>query len=146
MAKDYSRKERVADYLIRELSVLIQREVRDPRLSMVNITAAEVSRDMGYAKIWVTFVDIEDEQQQIDALKTLNNAAGFLRSLLAKDMQMRTVPKLRFIYDESIHRGAYLSSLIDEVVAKDRSNQDKRGDVPSTDNVDEHSDIKDQGE
>lgn len=124
MAKEYSRTERVADFLIRELSVLIQREVRDPRLNMVNITAAEVSRDMGYAKVWVTFV--ETEKDQTEALKALNNAAGFLRSLLAKEMQMRTVPKLRFIYDESVHRGAHLSNLIDEVVAKDRHNQEKR--------------------
>jgi ribosome-binding factor A len=121
------RLQRVADQVQRELATLIQKEVKDPRLGMVSVTGVEVSRDMAYADVYVTALigqrdDLEQESMEKRAatVSVLNNAAGFLRSLLAKELSLRTTPKLRFHYDESISRGRYLSSLIDDAIDSDR--------------------------
>ena len=119
MAQDYSRTQRVGDYLRRELALLIQQEVRDPRVGMVNINDVEVSRDLGHAKVFVTFVGERDEQQRAEALAALNKAGGFLRSLVAATNHMRTTPRLAFVFDASVARGAELSALIDQAVAAD---------------------------
>ena len=123
MPKDYSRTERVGDALQKELVQLIRDEMRDPRVGMVNITAAEVSRDLSAARVYVNFVVAKDDEQAAEAVAVLNHAAGFLRSNLAKVMKLRTVPKLRFVYDASGERGQKLSALIDYAVAKDRQQQ-----------------------
>ncbi|NRB38186.1 MAG: 30S ribosome-binding factor RbfA [Pseudomonadales bacterium] len=119
MARDFSRQTRVADYLRRDLSLLIQREIRDPRLTMVSVTDVEVSRDLSHAKVYVTIMGCEDKAASVEPLNALNGAAGFLRSMIAKSTTWRTTPALRFVYDESVSRGSYLSSLIDTAVKED---------------------------
>lgn len=86
MAREFKRTDRVADQIQRDLAVLIQREIKDPRLGMVTISHAKVSKDLGYADIYITVMAIgdQDEAEAIKAsLKVLNAAAGFLRSELA---------------------------------------------------------------
>lgn len=137
MAEMSSRMQRVADQIQRELASLIQMEVSDPRVGMVSVTAVSVSRDLAHAKVYVTVLnsltddpelnsstlsepgelDKLEVQENIDAL---NKAAGYLRSLLAKRLSTRSVPKLRFYYDGSIERGQQLSSLIDSALAADQ--------------------------
>ncbi len=112
MAREFSRTERVGDYLQRELSVLIQRELRDPRLGMVSITAVEVSRDLGHARVFVTVLDADSEEEAKPTLDVLSRAAGFLRSALAREATMRSVPRLRFVFDTSIGRARHLEDLI----------------------------------
>ncbi|UTW09282.1 30S ribosome-binding factor RbfA [Pseudomonas benzenivorans] len=120
MAKDYSRTQRIGDQMQRELAQLIRREVKDPRLGLVTITAVEVSRDVGHAKIFITVMAAEDGVDHVtQSLKVLNDAGGFLRMQLGKAMKLRSVPQLRFHYDESVSRGAHLSALIDRAVAED---------------------------
>ena len=119
MAQDYKRTDKVGDFLQRELAQLIQQEMRDPRVGMVNINAVEVSRDLSHAKVYVTFVNKNEGAEIKAAVDALNGAAGYLRSKIAKIHAMRITPKLRFIFDESIARGDYLSRLIDEVSAKE---------------------------
>lgn len=120
MAKEFHRADRVADAMRRELAQLIQREVRDPRLGMVNINDVEVSRDLAFAKVFVTFVG-EDDRSKINAsMEVLNKAAGFLRSQLARAIQIRTIPRLQFRYDETSVRGQELSALIEKAVKADR--------------------------
>ncbi len=121
MAQEYSRIQRVGDYLKRELALLIQQEVRDPRVGMVNINEVEVSRDLSHAKVFVTFVGERSDEQRDQALKTLNKAGGFLRSKIAATNHMRTTPRLFFVFDISVQRGAQLSALIDRAVAADAS-------------------------
>lgn len=77
MAKEYSRTQRVADYLQRELAALIQHEVRDPRVGMVSITGVNVSRDLGHAKIYVTVLGRDSGEDASDSIEALNKAAGF---------------------------------------------------------------------
>jgi ribosome-binding factor A len=120
MAKDYSRTQRIGDQMQRELAQLIRREVKDPRLGLVTITAVEVSRDVGHAKIFITVMAAEDAVDNVtQSLKVLNDAAGFLRMQLGRAMKLRSVPQLHFHYDESVLRGAHLSALIERAVAED---------------------------
>ncbi len=119
MAKEYSRKQRVAEQIQKELAQLIQLEMKDPRLGMVTVSAVEVSRDLAFADVYVSFLGVDDQEKIDQSLKILGQAAGFLRSQLARAIKLRFTPQLRFYYDSSLRRGAYLSSLIDEAVAKD---------------------------
>ena len=119
MAKEYSRTQRVADQMQRELAQLIQREVRDPRLGMVTVTAVEVSRDMSHAKVFITLMNRDSAEDIALNLDILKDASGYLRMLLGRTMKLRTIPSLHFQYDESIRRGVHLSSLIERAVAED---------------------------
>jgi ribosome-binding factor A len=119
MAREFGRTERVADYLRQELARLLQAEVRDPRLGMVSVNEVEVSRDLAHAKVFVTFMEHDSEQEAKHVLEVLNHAAGFLRTQVSKDARMRTVPRLHFVYDASVARGRRLSDLIDRAVAED---------------------------
>jgi len=120
MAQEYSRTQRVADQIQRELAGLIQREVKDPRVGMATVSAVEVSRDLSHAKVFVTILNgTEDAQEIVESVKALNNASGFLRSQLGQRMKLRIVPTLRFHYDDSLSRGNYLSNLIDQARASD---------------------------
>ncbi len=129
MAKEYSRTQRIGDQMQRELSQLIQREIKDPRVGLVTVTAVEVSRDLSNAKVFVTVMgrEADDASAVEESRKVLQGAAGFLRMQLGKAMQLRTIPQLRFHYDASIRRGVELSALIERAVAEDQL----RDDVPS---------------
>jgi ribosome-binding factor A len=119
MAKEYSRTQRIGDQMQRELAQLIRREVKDPRVGLVTVTAVDVSRDVGHAKIFITVMGEESREDIAQSIKVLNNAAGFLRMQLGKEMKLRSVPQLHFHYDESVTRGAHLSALIERAVAED---------------------------
>jgi len=129
MAKDYSRTQRIGDQMQRELALLIQREIKDPRLGLVTITGVEVSRDLSHAKVFITVMGKDDDQDAVrDNLRILNDAGGFLRMQLGKAMQLRTVPQLHFNYDASVRRGVELTSLIERAVAEDRKHNEDSGD------------------
>ena len=131
--REFKRTDRVADQLQKELAVLIQREIKDPRLGMVTVSGVEVSRDLGYADVHVTLLGEDTPEQIKENLKVLKQAAGFLRSQIAKRIKLRHVPELRFHYDESVVRGQRLSSLIQDAVASDRSRQGDEDDDASGD-------------
>lgn len=114
MAKEFSRSDRVAEQIQRELADLLQFEVKDPRVGMVTITEVEVSGDMSHAKIYYSAAEGTKELQ-----KGLEKSSGFLRTQLSKRLLLRTVPQLHFVYDASIDRGMKLSKLIDEALAPD---------------------------
>ncbi|AMO78790.1 MULTISPECIES: 30S ribosome-binding factor RbfA [Pseudomonas] len=121
MAKEYSRTQRIGDQMQRELALLIQREVKDPRLGLVTITGVDVARDLSHAKVFITVMGQDDNAELIKQnVSILNDAAGFLRMHLGKAMKLRSVPQLHFSYDASIRRGAELSALIERAVAEDR--------------------------
>ncbi|MGD8176081.1 30S ribosome-binding factor RbfA [Marinimicrobium sp. ARAG 43.8] len=121
MPREFTRADRVSDAIQRLLAQLIPQEVRDPRIGMVNINDVSVTRDMAFAKVYVTFVGNDSDEEGTESVRRLNGAAGFLRSLLAKELNMRTVPKLQFVYDKTAIRGQELSSLIDKAVADDKA-------------------------
>ena len=122
--REFKRTDRVAEQLQQELALLIQREVKDPRLGMVTISSAKVSRDLGYADVYFTLLGDNDPVSIKDNLAILRQASGFLRSRIARTMSLRHVPELRFHYDESVVRGHQLSALIDEAVKSDQQHHD----------------------
>lgn len=124
MPREFSRSERVADALQRELAQLIRTDVNDPRVGMVNVTGVDVNRDLAVAKVYVSFIDDREDQAIKDAVAALNGAAGYLRSQLASRMTMRSVPTLKFFYDATAKTGQYLSALIDRAVASDSLTND----------------------
>lgn len=128
MPKEFSRTQRVGDFLKQELARLIQLEVRDPRVGMASITGVEVARDLSYAKVFVTILGKNSEEEAKPAIEALNHASGFLRTQVSKVMSARTTPKLRFVFDKSIVRGAQMSKLIDDVIEQDREHARQRGD------------------
>jgi len=119
MPKEYQRTDRVADGLQKEIARIIQRDLRDPRLSMVTVMSVEVSRDLSYAKVFVSVLG--DEAQVQETLATLKRAKGHIRSLLAKRITLRIMPDLNFIYDDSVTRGTHVSHLIDEATERDET-------------------------
>jgi ribosome-binding factor A len=123
MPREFTRSDRVSDAIQRLLAQVIPAEIRDPRVGMVNINEVTVTRDMAYAKVFVTFVGRDDEKESLEAAAILNKASGFLRSFLAKELSMRTVPKLQFVYDKTSIKGQALASLIDRAVKEDSLHQ-----------------------
>lgn len=121
MAKEFHRSDRVADAIQRSLAKLIPQEIRDPRLGMVNINDVAVTRDLSYAKVYVTLVGEYDDETCEASIAVLNNAANFLRNLIAKELTTRIIPRLQFYYDKTAVRGQALSSLIDRAVASDKA-------------------------
>jgi ribosome-binding factor A len=112
MTRQSGRAQKVADQIQRELSTILHRELRDPRVGMITLTGVEVSPDCAHATVYFTCLD---RSHATDATAGLRRAGGFLRTQLAKRIKLYTAPELRFIYDESIERGAHLSQLIDSV-------------------------------
>ena len=131
MAKEFSRSTRVAEQMQRELADLLMFEVKDPRVTMVTITAVEVTGDMAHAKIFYSAPQAQSTKAKPNAenhaktLQTIQNglekSAGFLRTQVAKRMLLRTVPQLHFVYDESIDIGIKMGQLIDAARATDKN-------------------------
>lgn len=119
MPKEFSRTQRVSEQVRRVLSQLLLTEVKDPRAALVTITECEVSRDLSHAKVYFSLLDPDADPEPVQ--KALMGAAGFLRSQLGKSLDTRHVPALKFVHDEAIARGARMTALIDDVVAKDNA-------------------------
>jgi ribosome-binding factor A len=115
--RDYQRSRRIEEQIQRLLSELIRREVKDPRVGLVTITAVEVSRDLSHAKVYFLPFDASRSVTEVGA--ALGSGAGFLRSLLRKQLAIRHVPELHFVPDHSIDEAARLSVLINAAVASD---------------------------
>lgn len=121
MPKEYSRTERIEDLLQRELAMLIQQEMQDPRLNLITVTAVKVSRDLAHAKVY--FTQLSENPDTVGIAKTLNKAANHLRYLLAQTTKMRIVPALKFFYDDSIATATHLTTLINTAVNADQKKQ-----------------------
>ncbi|WLQ12052.1 30S ribosome-binding factor RbfA [Hahella aquimaris] len=131
MAREFSRLDRVAEQIQKELAQLIQRELKDPRLGMVTVNSVKVSKDLSYADIYVTVLnlkDVEDGDASKASLKVLESAAGFLRSELGRAIKLRVMPQLRFHYDASVSNAQRLGALIQKARAKDNGATDTKDD------------------
>lgn len=120
MPREFSRIDRIGDQMQRELAQLIQREVKDPRVGLVTVNAVKVSRDLGYADVYVSLLSTEElgeESPQVqDSLKVLSKASGFLRGQVGRAMKLRVVPQLRFHFDTLQGYSRKMDSLIREAV------------------------------
>ena len=118
MQKASNRTRRIAELIKRELALLIPQAVRDPQVVRVTLTYADVSPDLSHAKIYFTFLG--DIAKAKEAERALNRAAGFLRHELRDRVVLRSLPALRFYFDESVERGARLTNLINRAIAEDK--------------------------
>ena len=120
MAREFSRIDRIGDQMQRELAQLIQREIKDPRVGMITVNAVKVSRDLGYADIYVSLLTTEElgaESPEVkESLAVLNKASGFLRGQVGRAMKLRVVPLLRFHFDELQGYSRRLDGLIRKAV------------------------------
>jgi ribosome-binding factor A len=123
MKTESNRPRRVAELIRRELAMLIPRELDDPHAHQITITGAEVSRDMSSARIYYSLLSGAAEAKQ--TTKSLNRAAGFLRHALMERVSLRSVPALRFYFDESVERGARIDSLIEQAISEDKQTKSK---------------------
>lgn len=113
--RGFDRTQRVADLLQKALAQLLLHEMTDDRFRLVTVTGVSVSRDLSYAKIYVSV--LMDEAEKIkQTIVALNRSAKSLRYNLAKEVELRIVPELKFVYDESTAHGFKISTLIDSAV------------------------------
>ena len=110
--KQYKRSERFNKLLIEEVSAIIQRELKDPRIGFVSLTRAETTEDLRSAKLYVSFLD---ESQAEDTLEALRHAAGMIRGELMHRIEARRIPELRFVHDRSIAHSVHIAEVLEQL-------------------------------
>jgi ribosome-binding factor A len=115
----HGRAQRIESEIQRVLAALITREVKDPRVGNVTVTAVSVAQDMGSARVFFTPFASLHPPDEVRA--GLTRAAGFLRGELGRRLGLRHAPRLEFVFDESVEGAARLTHLIDQAVADDRA-------------------------
>lgn len=135
MSKEFSRTQRVSQQLQKELALILQREVRDSRIGMVTISDVEVSRDLAYAKVFVTFLCI-GEQTPESCLAALKEHEVPVRMMLGKRIRHRLTPEVRFTYDNTLVEGMRMSNLVSEVLSDDKRKQEEAGRTDETQSKD----------
>lgn len=114
----------MAEQLRRELAEIVRDAIKDPRLGLVSFTEARMSRDLGHAVVYCSFLENEKQNQGIEIL---NRASGFIRREVGKRIRARIVPTIKFVVDDSASRGAAMDELIREALEKDSSDGDDEG-------------------
>jgi ribosome-binding factor A len=117
--RSFGRDLRVADFIRDELARIVQFEMRDPRIPMLSVNDARVSKDLSWVDVYVSSFETQTESERDELIRVLNEASGYFRSELAKRHSMRTTPKPRFHYDETVERGPQLEALIERAVKAD---------------------------
>ena len=121
MPAEFSRTQRLGEQIKRDLALLIQRELKDPRIGMVTVNFVDLSKDLSYADVNITVLVADDSDEKvIESLTILNEASTFRRMELGRALKVRKVPHLRFHYDDSLKRGARINALIHQALQSDR--------------------------
>jgi ribosome-binding factor A len=121
MPREFSRSQRMAEQIRRDLAEIVRDELKDPRMGFLSFTAVKLSRDLSNAVIYCSVMEKDKKEETFD---TLNRAAGFLRTKLAARIRARTVPILKFVNDDSVERGAAMEELIRKAVSSDKHHND----------------------
>ncbi len=108
--------DRINHSMIREISYILETEVKDQHIKFVTITDVKVTNDLSFAKVYFTVLD---DTKKIETLKALKQASGFIRSKLCERIDIRHMPELEFIYDESIAYGKLIEDKIKEIHEKE---------------------------
>lgn len=104
--------DRIASSFVKEISYILANEIRDQDIRFVTVTDCHVTNDLSFAKVYVTVLD---EQKRDVTLKALNDAASYIRRLLADRVDIRHIPELTFVYDESIEYGQKIEEIIEDI-------------------------------
>jgi len=113
------RQEQIQNRLIAEISDMLRRELKDPRLGFITITGAEITRDLRHAKVFVSVMG--DEQAQSDSLAALRSAHGLIRGEFARRAHLRVAPEILFQPDVGIARGARIFELLNQVASEPKA-------------------------
>ncbi|HLT20546.1 MAG TPA: 30S ribosome-binding factor RbfA [Thermomicrobiales bacterium] len=113
------RREQVGSILREELSGILQREMKDPRLGFVSILRVDITPDMSFARVYVSVYGSQEEQQK--TMEALEHASGFIRRQLAPRLTLRTIPRLRFILDRSMEHAENISRILAEIEDEEKS-------------------------
>ena len=122
MPAGFSRSDRVAEQIRRELAELIRLELKDPRVNLVTITGVEVTPDYAHAKVFYTTLAPADQRAELE--RGLKRSSGFLRREIGRRVKIHHNPELHFVFDASVEHGSHLSQLIDKAVASDNHGKD----------------------
>ena len=124
MRKNSIKNTRINGEVMKELSLIIRQEIKDPRIHMMtSVTSVEVAPDLKTCKAWISVLG--DEKAQADTLEGLKSAEGYIRRQLAHTVNLRNTPQIRFILDQSIEYGVTMTKLIDDVVKTEQRNEDE---------------------
>jgi ribosome-binding factor A len=115
----FARSDRVGGLIQKILSEILKKEIADPRLKMATITGVEVSRDLKLARIYFTAPG--GQQKKDAAIKGFNSARGFIKRILAHEMDLKYMPDIKFVYDESQEYGEHIEALIKQTKIEDGS-------------------------
>jgi ribosome-binding factor A len=116
------RAERMSQLILQEISVMLTRELADPRLAGTRVLHVEVTGDLRLAKIYVNATGYTDEELR-EMLTGLQHASSFMRRQLARSIELRYAPELRFYLDDSIEKGEHFLELLDRVREQDQANE-----------------------
>jgi ribosome-binding factor A len=119
MKRGYERTQRVADLIQKTVAQMLLQDMNDDRFRLVTITGVTVTRDLAHAKIFVSVLMEEEEQIKL-TVRSLNQAAKSLRYHLAHSVELRVVPELKFVYDDSTALGFKISGLIDSALKNEK--------------------------
>ena len=120
MRKNRIKNTRINGEVQRELSQIIRNEIKDPRIAMMtSVTAVEVAPDLKTCKAYISVLGNQEAKEA--TIRGLNSAEGYIRRQLARNLNLRNTPEIRFILDESIEYGVNMSKLIDDVAKRDAS-------------------------
>ncbi len=123
MRKNSIKNTRINGEVQKELSTIIRNEIKDPRIHpMTSVMAVEVAPDLKTCKAYISVLGSEEAKK--DTIKGLSSAEGYVRRQLARNLNLRNTPEIRFILDESIEYGVNMSKLIDDVTKKDASGKE----------------------
>jgi ribosome-binding factor A len=111
----YKRSERLGELILAEISDLIAREVKDPRIGFVTFTRVEMSDDLRHAKIFVSSIGAEPEK--VRTLQGLSSATGYIRRHLGRALRLRYTPEIAFLPDDSLEHGAKIAQLLRQLHA-----------------------------
>ncbi len=114
MAREFKRSARVASQMQKELAVIIQQGIKDPRIGFITVNDVELSKDLATAKVYITALGTDKEGQK-NNIGWLNDAAPYIRSEMGKRMRLRNVPYIKFYYDDSFEKGMRVSELLVDV-------------------------------
>lgn len=120
------RHERVQEALRQEISLILQNEIKDPRIGFITVTNVELTGDLRYARVYFSILG-EAKDKKL-AIKGLNSAKGYIKGLLSEKLKLRFIPEIVFVIDDSYERTQKIYDILDKIKKEHDNGKDNRGD------------------
>ncbi|HIU64476.1 MAG TPA: 30S ribosome-binding factor RbfA [Candidatus Avacidaminococcus intestinavium] len=115
------RVEKLQEVIKQEISKILLKDIKDPRIKFVSVTGVELTDDLSFAKVYVSFYGAENEKEEV--WLSLNKALGFIRSEIAKRIRLRVAPSLVFVKDTSLEYSAHIQTLLNKIKQDEGQNE-----------------------